>query len=263
MFDQFSAERPTGTRRRLFASYLGAAVFYAAGFSLLAVLFAGVEAVALPEPEVELKFFKAPPPPPPPPPPPVALPAEAKAAPPPAPPPRSRPPTPQDASLPPPRPIEAPQTPPSVAPADADPSLETGPPPGEPGGGADPFGQRGGRPDGKPGGRPGGEPGGTGDAVGPSAIILPAGAQRPEPVEPSIKPEYPEIARAAKFEGEVMVKVIVHLDGHLEVVRVLKSDPNFDAVVIEFLKTVRYRPAMYDGKPIAVFQNLRFPFRLH
>ena len=110
------------------------------------------------------------------------------------------------------------------------------------------------------------QPGGTG--TGPAApaseapVVLPPGATPAEPVDANAKPEYPRAAIEARFTGEVVVKVIVHVDGHVEVVKVVKSDPNFDATVLAFLKTYRMRPAVYNGKPIAVFRNLRFPFKL-
>ena len=55
----------------------------------------------------------------------------------------------------------------------------------------------------------------------PPPVILPAGASLPEPVDPNAKPAYPDMARTAGFEGEVIVKVIVHADGHVELVKVI------------------------------------------
>jgi outer membrane biosynthesis protein TonB len=69
------------------------------------------------------------------------------------------------------------------------------------------------------------------------------------------------MALAAGFEGEVAVKVVVKVDGSVEVVKFIKRDPNFDGAVTDFLKTLRCRAAVYNGNTIAVFKNLRFPFR--
>jgi hypothetical protein len=44
-------------------------------------------------------------------------------------------------------------------------------------------------------------------------------------------------------------------------VKFIKRDPNFDGAVTDFLKTLRCRAAVYNGSAIAVFKNLRFPFR--
>jgi protein TonB len=261
VFEQFTDEPLRGTRKRLWASMAGAGAVYALLGVGAAALFAGYAAPALvEEPTVDVKFVASAPPPPPPP---TAAPA-VDAPPPPPPPPKARPSRP-DEVLPPPKPIETPKEVPEAAPKEADPSQETGPPPAAPGessGEGDPFGQRGG----KAGGTAGGQPGGTGSA--PPApppekpVVLPPGATAPEPVDPRARPEYPPAALEARFEGMVVVKVIVHVDGHVEVVKVLESDPNFDATVLAFLRTYVMKPAMYNGKPIAVFRNLRFPFKL-
>lgn len=74
--------------------------------------------------------------------------------------------------------------------------------------------------------------------------------------------DYPTAAREAKIEGEVIVKVIIQVDGTVTFVKFHKSDPNFDEAVRTLLQRQRYHPAVLDGKPIAVYQNLRFPFSL-
>ncbi|MCK6570875.1 energy transducer TonB [Myxococcota bacterium] len=262
MFEQFTDEPLRGTRKRLWASMAGAGAVYAVLGVGAAALFAGYAAPALvEEPSVDVKFVASAPPPPPPPP---TLPPPVDAPPPPPPPPKARPARP-DEVLTPPKPIEVPNEIPAEAPREADPSQETGPPPAAPGetaGEGDPFGQRGG----KTGGTPLGQPGGAGSAPAAPApekpVILPPGATAPEPVDPKARPAYPPAALEARFEGEVVVKVIVHVDGHVEVMKVIKSDPNFDAAVLAFLKTYAMKPAMYNGKPIAVYRNLRFPFTL-
>jgi TonB family protein len=60
----------------------------------------------------------------------------------------------------------------------------------------------------------------------------------------------------------VIIKVIIHADGHVELVDIIKSDPNFDEAVKAIIGQLRYRPAVYSGQPLAVFRNIRFPFKL-
>jgi protein TonB len=261
VFDHFSGETLQGTRQRLIASLAGAGAVYAVlGVGAMA-LFAHYAVPAVEEEKaVDVKFVASAPPPPPPPPP-TASPEPAQA--PPPPPPKSRPPRPNEVLPPPPKPISAPKDIPAEAPTEADPSQETGPPPSPEGAGeGDPFGQRGGTKDGQAGGKPGGTGTGPATPASDAPVVLPPGATPAEPVDSNAKPEYPRAAIEARFTGEVVVKVIVHTDGHVEVVKIVKSDPNFDATVLAFLKTYRMKPAVYNGKPIAVFRNLRFPFRL-
>jgi len=257
VFDAFSDGGSQDRRKRLLASMAGAGVFYVvlgAGAVSLVARFATDPPAS--EPELEVKFAQrkaAPPTAPPPPPPPSAV----VAPPPPLPPPISQPRQPDKPPRPPPKRVAAPRTVPDLAPAETDPSHETGPPPSDNPGQGDPFGQRNGR-DGPPPDAPPSAP--STAPAGP--IILPPGATAPEPVDPKARPPYPPGAREARFTGEVVVKVIVRADGTVEVVKVMKSDPNFDATVLEFLKTYRFKPAIYNGNPVAVYRNLRFPFTL-
>jgi TonB family protein len=92
-------------------------------------------------------------------------------------------------------------------------------------------------------------------------VVLPPGATEPDCTSGVGQPVYPPMALAAGFEGEVSVKVVVKVDGSVEVVKFIKRDPNFDGAVTDFLKTLRCRAAVYNGSNIAVFKNLRFPFR--
>jgi protein TonB len=183
------------------------------------------------------------------------------AAPPPPPPPAPAAPRPPTPRVTPPKPFEAPKSVPSEPLKEADPSQETGAPSSGPG---DPAGL----PGGKEGGKPGGDPTSTSDGPGaPSTapagpVVLPAGAKAPQRLDPDDKPEYPAGARSARIEGEVIVKVVVKVDGSVELVKFVKSAPPFDDAVRAFLPKMRYRPAIYDGRPIAVYQNIRFPFTL-
>ena len=243
MFEGYTAAPRVGRRRRLIASMAGATGVYAGLGVALAAALASQSATLPAEKEVDVTFYKAPPPPPPP----VAV------LPPPSAPP---PPAPAPAHTPQPR-LRAPVAMPTEAPAEADPtgpaelpSLDPGPPPeGEPGG------QLGGTPGGTPGGT------GTGPAVPQGPVVLPAGASEPERLNSSSEPEFPRLALASGLEGEVIAKVVVFADGHVELVRLLKSDANFDDAVRAFLPTMRFRPAMYNGQPISVYRTIRFPFR--
>ncbi|TNF26749.1 MAG: energy transducer TonB, partial [Deltaproteobacteria bacterium] len=95
----------------------------------------------------------------------------------------------------------------------------------------------------------------------PPPVILPAGATRPEVIGSLVtEADYPRAALAARLEGTVIVKVAVQVDGSVKLVKFLKRDPNFDDAVLSILKRLRFKPAIYNGKPIAVYQNLKFPF---
>lgn len=95
--------------------------------------------------------------------------------------------------------------------------------------------------------------------------VLPAGASPPRALAGLgvTTADYPRAALASRTEGTVVVKVIVHIDGHVELVRFLQSDPNFNDAVVGILKRLRYAPVVFEGRRIAVYQNLKFPFTLN
>jgi len=263
MFEEHFGRRDDGYLRRLLGASLGSsAIVLAAGLGVGVLV--GVGAQVLDEEKaVEVTFYKAPPPPPPAPS--VAATAAAPAAPKPPPPMRSKAAqTPPPASLAPAKPLEVPTTPPSSPPAEADPSKEVGSV-GDTAaeGGGDPFGQRGGEAGGKVGGRVDGQAGGAGvaPAAAPGAVVLPPGAKPPVDLTGDIACPYPEQARIARMEGVVQVKTIVNERGELSLVKIIRSNPVFDAAALECLKRKRFEPAEYNGQKIAVFRNLTFNFR--
>lgn len=266
MFEDHFGRRDHGYLKRLAGASAGSTL--ALGLMVVGAGWAlgGVAHAVLEEPPVEVTFFKAPPPPPPPPP--TAAPVVASAppaAPRPPPPARAKPSVaPALTSVPPPKTLEVPSVPPSSPPPEADPSKERGSAGETEPGSGDPFGQRGGEAGGKAGGRVDGQTGGTGTgpaSAPPGPIILPPGAESPVDLTPDVECPYPEQARIARMEGVVQVKTVVETTGRLRLVKVIRSNPVFDAAAEQCLQRKRFKPAMYNGQAIAVYRNLTFNFR--
>lgn len=74
------------------------------------------------------------------------------------------------------------------------------------------------------------------------ANIVPTAVEQPAP-------RYPAIARAANLTGQVKLKIIVDLDGTVESVHVVKSQPPFDEPAVAAVKRWRYEPVVIDGSP--------------
>lgn len=88
------------------------------------------------------------------------------------------------------------------------------------------------------------------------------------PVEPpvlilKVQPEYPEIARQARREGNVILQAVIGADGHVESVSVLRSEPLFDKSAIKAVSQWVYRPARLRGLPVKVFFTVYVEFRLN
>lgn len=75
--------------------------------------------------------------------------------------------------------------------------------------------------------------------------------------------QYPHAARMKGIEGRVKLDFTVGTDGDVRRVRVAKSlHPLCDSAAVRALRSVRFRPAKQDGKPIPVRMRLPIRFQL-
>jgi TonB family protein len=85
----------------------------------------------------------------------------------------------------------------------------------------------------------------------------------PPTVISRVQPDYTEEARAAKYEGTVVVKATVGVDGTLKVEKVLRElDHGLTENAVEALKQWKFKPGLKNGKPVAVSLNIEVNFRL-
>jgi periplasmic protein TonB len=73
-------------------------------------------------------------------------------------------------------------------------------------------------------------------------------------------PPYPSVAREKMVAGEVILQVLVRLDGSTEVVRVIKSLPYCVDAAKESAKLWRWKPALKNGKPVEAFGIISVTF---
>jgi TonB family protein len=77
-------------------------------------------------------------------------------------------------------------------------------------------------------------------------------------------PEYSEEARKAKYQGTLVLWMIVGADGRPRDIRVARSlGMGLDEKALEAVRTWRFEPAHKDGKPVAVQINVEVIFRLY
>lgn len=77
-------------------------------------------------------------------------------------------------------------------------------------------------------------------------------------------PEYSEEARKAKYQGTVVLWVIVGPDGRPHDIRIQRSvGMGLDEKAIEAVRTWKFEPARKDGQPVAVQINVEVNFRLY
>jgi TonB family protein len=104
---------------------------------------------------------------------------------------------------------------------------------------------------------------GYGGGIGGGVYRVGGGVSAPRALY-SPDPEYSEEARKAKYQGTVVLWVVVGPDGRPHDVRVQRSvGMGLDEKAIEAVRTWRFEPARKDGQPVAVQINVEVNFRLY
>lgn len=79
-----------------------------------------------------------------------------------------------------------------------------------------------------------------------------------------VEPEFSEEARRAKYPGDVIVSLIVDANGMPQNVHVLHGvGMGLDEKAVEAVKEYRFKPALEDGKPVAVYMNVDVGFHIY
>ncbi|HET9952386.1 MAG TPA: energy transducer TonB [Candidatus Eisenbacteria bacterium] len=86
-----------------------------------------------------------------------------------------------------------------------------------------------------------------------------------DPPVPIVAPEphYPEWAREAGIEGRVVVEALVARDGRVLNVRVKEGDRNLSEEAVKAVRAWKFRPARWNGRPVAAWVAIPILFRLH
>lgn len=140
-----------------------------------------------------------------------------------------------------------------------DPFAKAGPPSSGPGSGGGIGTGSGG---GVGSGRGGGFGPGSGGGFGGGAFRIGGGVSAPVPIF-KVEPEYSEEARKAKFQGTVLLAIVVDETGKTTNVRVVRTlGMGLDEKAMEAVMKWRFRPGYKDGKAVPVMANVEVNFRL-
>jgi protein TonB len=104
---------------------------------------------------------------------------------------------------------------------------------------------------------------GYGGGIGGGAYRVGGGVSAPR-VLYSPDPEYSEEARRAKYQGSVVLWIVVGPDGRVRDVRVQRTlGLGLDEKAIEAVRRWRFEPAKKNGQPVAVQVNVEVNFRVY
>jgi protein TonB len=103
---------------------------------------------------------------------------------------------------------------------------------------------------------------GSGGGVGGGVYRIGGGVSAPQLVF-KVEPEYSEEARKAKYQGTVVLYVVVDEKGYPRDLRVVRTlGLGLDQKAIEAVQKWRFKPGLKDGKPVPVAAQIEVNFRL-
>ena len=89
------------------------------------------------------------------------------------------------------------------------------------------------------------------------------GTSPPRPIY-TPEPEFSEEARHARFQGVVVMTVVVNKTGNIVRIKLARAvGKGLDENAMEELKTWRFEPATRKGQPVAVEMNIEVAFNLY
>jgi protein TonB len=104
---------------------------------------------------------------------------------------------------------------------------------------------------------------GAGGGIGGGLYHVGGGVSAPRTLY-APDPEYSEEARRAKFQGSVLLALIVGPDGNPRDLHIMRSlGLGLDENALDAVRTWRFEPARKDGVPVAVQISVEVNFRLY
>jgi TonB family protein len=76
-----------------------------------------------------------------------------------------------------------------------------------------------------------------------------------------VDPIYPDEARAARVEREVLLHIVLATDGTIKELSLVKGDPILAKAALEAVKQWRYKPTLLNGKVVEVDSTISVVFR--
>lgn len=120
-----------------------------------------------------------------------------------------------------------------------------------------------------------GDPNGVLDSISGTRPVVPAPPTARPPVrQPPIshmmegnliqrvQPTYPQIARSARIQGQVLLSALISKQGTIENLRVLAGHPMLVRAAEEAVSQWRYRPYVLNGEPVEVETRITVNFSL-
>jgi TonB family protein len=76
-------------------------------------------------------------------------------------------------------------------------------------------------------------------------------------------PKYPAIARTARKEAKIIVKIYITPDGEVGKLKFMRTDPHFEDEVRKAIKTWKFTPHKINNRPVGTYTVYKFDFKLY
>ncbi|HWE85136.1 MAG TPA: energy transducer TonB [Terracidiphilus sp.] len=104
---------------------------------------------------------------------------------------------------------------------------------------------------------------GSGGGYGGGVMSVGGGVSAPVVIR-SVQPEFTEDARQANFQGSASLELIVDQQGNPQNIRIVRRlGMGLDEKAVEAARQYKFRPAMFQGHPVAVQIIVDVDFHLH
>jgi protein TonB len=78
-----------------------------------------------------------------------------------------------------------------------------------------------------------------------------------------VDPIYPDMAKAARIEGTVILEAVIDPQGRVRNVHVLRSVPLLDDAAVAAVQQWEYEPTLLNGLPVPVIVTVTVRFEMY
>lgn len=104
---------------------------------------------------------------------------------------------------------------------------------------------------------------GSGGGYGGGLMSVGGGVSAPQVIH-SVEPQFTDQARAADYQGTVSIQLIIDSQGEPQDIHVIHHlGMGLDEKAVEAVRQYRFKPAIYQGHPVAVQMIVNVDFHLH
>jgi len=96
----------------------------------------------------------------------------------------------------------------------------------------------------------------------PAPVDLPPETVQSQYLVKRVAPIYPPLARQARIQGTVMLRIIISKSGEVRQLQLISGHPMLAPAAIDAVRQWKYKPYEVDGEPVEVATNVQVNFTI-